>query len=238
VTANESVEQTPAGSAAPLRIVLVDDQPLVRAGVAYIIGTEPGLVVVAEASNGHEAVAAVGLHQPDVVLMDIRMPGLDGISATAAIRAADGPPVMVLTTFDDDDSLWGALQAGAAGFLLKDAPADDIIRAIHIVASGGSWLDPRVTPRVLGALRRSRPASSSALLTALSEREVEVLAKMSTGASNLEIAAELCISERTIKGHVGSIFSKLGARDRAAAIIIAFDAGLATPGAGNNSRPT
>ena len=164
--------------------------------------------------------------------MDVRMPVLDGLEATRRIRAADGPPVLVLTTFDDDDVLWGAVEAGAAGFLLKDTAADDIIRAIRTVADGGSWIDPRVTPRLLPRLRDARPARrrSPSALEPLSEREVEVLALVARGASNAEIAAELFVSERTVKGHVGSIFTKLGARDRAAAIVLAYDAGLVTPG--------
>jgi DNA-binding NarL/FixJ family response regulator len=159
------------------------------------------------------------------------MPVLDGLEATRRIRAGDGPPVLVLTTFDDDDVLWGAVEAGAAGFLLKDTAADDIIRAIRSVADGGSWIDPRVTPRLLAALRSARPAGAAGdVLAPLSEREVEVLALVARGASNTEIADELFVSERTVKGHVGSIFTKLGARDRAAAIVLAYDAGLVVPG--------
>jgi DNA-binding NarL/FixJ family response regulator len=177
-------------------------------------------------------VVAVADHRPDVVLMDVRMPVMDGLEATRRIRAADGPPVLVLTTFDDDDVLWGAVEAGAAGFLLKDTAADDISRAIRTVAAGGSWIDPRVTPRLLDALRASRPAvRSPSTLEPLSERELEVLTLVARGASNLEIAADLFVSERTVKGHVGSIFTKLGARDRAAAIVLAYDAGLVVPGA-------
>ena len=137
-----------------VRVVLVDDQPLVRAGVGLIVGSEPGMEVVAEAPNGELGVHAALAHRPDVVLMDVRMPVMDGLVATARLRDADGPPVLVLTTFDDDEVLWGAVEAGAAGFVLKDAPGDDIIRAIRAVAAGGSWLDPRVTPRLLGVLRR------------------------------------------------------------------------------------
>ena len=216
-----------------LRVVLVDDQPLVRAGIAFILSTEPGMDVVAEAENGELGVVAVDAHRPDVVLMDIRMPVLDGLQATLRIRAADGPPVLVLTTFDDDEVLWGAVESGAAGFLLKDTSADDMIRAVRAVAGGGSWLDPRVTPRLLDGLRRARPAHvpEAAALARLSDRELEVLTLIARGSSNVEIAESLFVSERTVKGHVGSIFTKLGARDRAAAIVLAYDAGLVVPGA-------
>jgi DNA-binding NarL/FixJ family response regulator len=214
-----------------LRVVLVDDQELVRAGVAFILSTEPGIEVVAEAGNGELGVHATRAHGPDVVLMDVRMPVMDGLEATRRIRDGGGPPVLVLTTFDDDDVLWGAVQSGAAGFVLKDAPADDLIHAVRSVADGGSWLDPRVTPRLLAVLRsagsphRQRPCE----LDRLTEREVEVLGLVARGATNGEIATELYVSERTVKGHVSGIFAKLGARDRAAAIVIAYDAGLVTP---------
>jgi DNA-binding NarL/FixJ family response regulator len=221
-------------STRPLRVVLVDDQPLVRAGIAFIVSTEPGIDVASEAGNGELGVAAVAAHRPDAVLMDVRMPVLDGLGATRQIRAADGPPVLVLTTFDDDDVLWGAIEAGAAGFVLKDAAADDIIKAIRIVAEGGSWIDPRVAPRLLSALRAARPRANGPdgkdTLISLSEREVDVLRLIAKGSSNAEIAGELYVSERTVKGHVGSIFTKLGARDRAAAIVLAYDAGLVVPG--------
>jgi DNA-binding NarL/FixJ family response regulator len=215
-----------------IRVVLVDDQQLVRAGIAFIISTEPGIEVVSEAANGELGLVATRDHRPDVVLMDIRMPVMDGIEATSRLHAEGGPPVLVLTTFDDDEVLWGALQAGAAGFLLKDTPADDLIAAIRSVAGGGSWLDPRVTPRVLQAVRSgvSRTARTADVIGRLSEREREVLVLISKGASNLEIADRLYVSERTVKGHVGSIFAKLGARDRAAAIILAYESGLVVPG--------
>ena len=215
-----------------VRVVLVDDQQLVRAGIAFIISTEPGIEVVSEAANGELGLVATRDHGPDVVLMDIRMPVMDGIEATSRLHAEGGPPVLVLTTFDDDEVLWGALQAGAAGFLLKDTPADDLIAAIRSVAGGGSWLDPRVTPRVLQAVRSgaSRTTRTAGVTERLSEREREVLVLISKGASNLEIADRLYVSERTVKGHVGSIFAKLGARDRAAAIILAYESGLVVPG--------
>lgn len=212
-----------------LTTVLVDDQQLVRAGVAFVLSTEPGIRIVAEADNGEMGVHLAGVHRPDVVLMDVRMPVLDGIEATRRIRAADGPPVLVLTTFDDDDVLWGAVQAGAAGFVLKDAPADALIHAVRSVAAGGSWLDPRITPRLLAVLRKAPAARRhSDTFDRLTEREAEVLRLIARGATNLEIAAELFVSERTVKGHVSSIFTKLGARDRAAAIVLAYDSGFVT----------
>jgi DNA-binding NarL/FixJ family response regulator len=222
-----------------VRVVIVDDQPLVRSGISFIISTEPGMQVVSEAPNGELGLLAVRDHRPDIVLMDIRMPVMDGIAATRRLHEAGGPPVLVLTTFDDDEVLWGALQAGAAGFLLKDTSADDLIAAIRMVAVGGSWLDPRVTSRVLEAVRGSRRVASDGVpgFTGLSEREVEVLGLIASGASNLEIAASLHLSERTVKGHVSSIFAKLGARDRAAAIILAFDAGLVVPGSQRPAGP-
>lgn len=220
-----------------LRVVIVDDQPLVRSGIAFIISTEPGMSVVSEVANGELALVSVKNHQPDVVLMDIRMPNMDGITATRHLRDAGGPPVLVLTTFDDDDVLWGALQAGAAGFLLKDTTADDLIAALRTVAGGGSWLDPRVTPRVLEAARGARRADQGRIrgFADLSDREREVLALIASGASNPEIAEQLYLSERTVKGHVSNIFAKLGARDRAAAIILAFEAGLADPHSSSRS---
>jgi len=222
------------------RVVLVDDQQLVRAGIAFIISTEPGIEVVSEAPNGELGLVAVRDHRPDVVLMDIRMPVMDGITATGRLHDDGGPPVLVLTTFDDDDVLWGALQAGAAGFLLKDTPADDLIAAIRSVAGGGSWLDQRVTPRVLQAVRSGAPRASGHVpaVDRLSEREREVLVLISHGASNHEIADRLYVSERTVKGHVGNIFAKLGARDRAAAIILAYESGIVVPGSPPSPLPS
>ena len=220
-----------------VRVVLVDDQPLVRAGVGLIVGSEPGMEVVAEAPNGELGVHAALAHRPDVVLMDVRMPVMDGLVATARLRDAGGPPVLVLTTFDDDEVLWGAVEAGAAGFVLKDAPGDDIIRAIRAVAAGGSWLDPRVTPRLLGVLRRQTATPlRTDVVDVLSERELEVLRLVAGGASNIEIADALHVSERTVKGHVGSIFAKLGTRDRAAAIVLAYEAGVIQPGRATGGR--
>jgi DNA-binding NarL/FixJ family response regulator len=213
------------------RVLIVDDQAVVRAGVARILGPDDGFEVVAECDDGDQVPAAVAEHRPDVVLMDVRMRRVDGVAATRALAATgSAPPVLVLTTFGDDDVLWGALEAGAAGFVLKDASAEEIIAATRAVAGGAAWLDPAVTERVL---RRARgtgaPAPAPAEPTrvpALTDREHDVLRLMATGATNLEIARALYVSEATVKTHVGSIFSKLAVRDRAAAIVYAYDHGV------------
>jgi DNA-binding NarL/FixJ family response regulator len=211
-----------------ITVVLVDDQPLVRTGLQRILSEAEGFTVVAECRDGAEAIAAVEAASADVVLMDVRMRGMDGITATRRIRELDGPPVLVLTTFDDDDVLWGAIDAGAAGFVLKEASAEDLIAATRAVASGAAWLDPAVTARVLEVTRttglpRKRQAEKAALLT---DRELEVLRHMAAGATNTEIAGVLFVSEATVKTHVGSVFSKLGVRDRAGAIVFAYQHGL------------
>ncbi len=212
-------------------VVLVDDQPLVRTGLERILSEEEGFTVVAQCGDGAAAVAAIESAPADVVLMDVRMRGMDGIQATRLIRELDGPPVLVLTTFDDDEVLWGAIEAGAAGFALKEASAEDLIAATRAVASGGAWLDGAVTARVLEVTRsaglpRQRQAEKATLLT---ERELDVLRHMATGATNSEIADALYVSEATVKSHVGSVFSKLGVRDRAGAIVFAYQHGIASP---------
>jgi DNA-binding NarL/FixJ family response regulator len=212
-----------------IRVVVVDDQAVIRVGVSRILGPDDGFTVVAECEDGDEVVEAVAEHRPDVVLMDIRMRRLDGVSAIRDLVATgSAPPVLVLTTFDDDDALWGALDAGAAGFVLKDASAEDLLAATRAVAGGGAWLDPKVAPRVLGAVRSNvRPrAAETATVDLLTEREHDVLKLMATGATNAEIAARLIVGESTVKTHVGAIFSKLGVRDRAAAIVFAYEHGI------------
>jgi DNA-binding NarL/FixJ family response regulator len=215
-----------------LAVLVVDDQELVRGGLRRILRRRDGFVM-SECADGDEVPAALAAQPADVVLMDLRMKRVGGIDATRILRSrTDAPPVLVLTTFDDDQLLSGALRAGAAGFILKDSPAEDLIRAVRTVAGGGSWLDPSVTGRVLSAYR-TVPAPAVNVRSRLGEltaREYEVLQRIGRGRVNTEIATELGISEVTVKSHVGHIFGKLGLRDRAAAIVFAFDHGVVTPG--------
>jgi DNA-binding NarL/FixJ family response regulator len=216
-----------------VRVVLVDDQELVRSGLRRILRRRDGFDIVAECADGAELPDVLDRHAVDVVLMDLRMREVDGITATRRLAAeTDAPPVLVLTTFDDDEMLSGALRAGAAGFLLKDSSADDLIRAVRAVAAGDSWLDPAVTGRVLNSYRTSTPAGPPATeaAEALTARELEVLVAMAGGRSNSEIAGDLFISELTVKSHIGRIFTKLDLRDRPAAIVYAYDHGLVSPG--------
>jgi DNA-binding NarL/FixJ family response regulator len=219
----------------PVRVVLVDDQELVRSGLRRILRRRDGFEIVAECGDGAELPTALaGAPDVDVVLMDLRMREVDGITATRRLAEQEhAPPVLVLTTFDDDEMLSGALRAGAAGFLLKDSSADDLIRAVRAVAAGDSWLDPAVTGRVLSSYRSSTPTeppTAGAAYEVLTARELEVLRAMAAGRSNAEIAEELFISELTVKSHIGRIFTKLGLRDRPAAIVYAYDHGLVRPG--------
>jgi DNA-binding NarL/FixJ family response regulator len=215
-----------------IRVLLVDDQALVRAGLRQILGARQGFEVVGECADGSEVMAAVAAEPPDVVVMDLRMPGVDGMEATRRLNALpEPPPVLVLTTFDDDEILSGALRAGASGFQLKDAPGEELIAAVRAVAEGEGWLDPGVTIRVLAAYRGVAPSVVAVPdnVRLLTDREVEVLSLIGRGASNREIGQRLYIGEGTVKTHVGRIFSKLGVRDRAAAVVFAFDHGLVRP---------
>ena len=213
-----------------IRVLLVDDQDLVRAGLRGILRTQFGFDVVGECADGSSVVAAVASLRPDVVLMDVRMPVVDGVQATRALRQADGPPVLALTTFDDDEVLAGMLRAGASGFILKGAPAEDLQRAVRVVAEGGAWLDPAVTGRVLAIYRSAAPTPGrDAALDALTGRELDVLALIGQGRTNAEIAAELVVGEGTVKTHINHVFTKLQLRDRAAAVVFAFDHDLVTP---------
>jgi DNA-binding NarL/FixJ family response regulator len=212
-----------------IRVVLADDQPLVRTGLRMILAAEPDIEVVAEAVDGREAIDAAARLKPDVVLMDVRMPGVDGIEATRAVTAeADPPRVLVLTTFDLDEVVYDALRAGASGFLLKDAPEERLTSAIRIVAEGGSLFAPSVTRRLIEEFAR-RPIRPSVDLTALTDRENEVLRLVARGLSNNEIAGKLFVSENTVKTHVARLLTKLGVRDRVQAVVVAYESGLIRP---------
>lgn len=210
-------------------VLLVDDQPLVRAGMRLILEPEPDIEIAGECRDGDEVIAAVDRLHPDIVVMDIRMRRMDGATATRLLRERDdAPPVLVLTTFDDDETVAAALGAGAAGFILKDAPGEELIRATRIVAQGGAWLDPQITGRVLETFRRvsGRATPDTGKVDLLTERERDVLREVAMGATNGEIAAALYISEATVKTHLGNVLSKLDLRDRAAAIVYAHTHGL------------
>ncbi|MEV6692882.1 response regulator transcription factor [Micromonospora sp. NPDC051196] len=214
-----------------VRVLLADDQPLVRAGLRVLIADVPDIEVVGEAATGAEAVRLAREAVPDVVLMDLRMPGTDGIQATRQIIAAGGPTrVLVLTTFDDDEHVHSALRAGASGFLVKDMALEDILAAIRVVAAGDSLIAPGVTRRLIAEfIRRPAAASRPRLLAGITDREREVLTLVGRGLSNAEIAEQLVISVATAKAHVARLFSKLGARDRVHLVIAAYETGLVTP---------
>jgi len=214
-----------------INVLLVDDQELVRKGIKRILNADPNLNVVGECGDGDEVSDAVTRYQPDVVLMDVRMNRIDGIAATKAIQKLESvPPVMMLTTFGDDDVLWAALDAGAAGFVLKDASAEDLIRATSVIGSGGAWLDSAVTGTVIEQYREQRCSVKSQVdVKCLTTREREVLSLIADGLINTEIAEKLFVSEATIKSHISHIFSKLELRDRAAAIVFSYDQGIVKP---------
>ncbi|MGC5020093.1 response regulator [Micromonospora sp. DT47] len=222
-----------AATGRPVRILLVDDQPLLRTGFRMVLGTEDDLDIVAEAGDGQEAVELSRRLLPDVVLMDIRMPRMDGVAATRAIVGARLPVrVLILTTFDLDEYVVGALRAGASGFLAKDVPAEDLVTAIRTVAAGEAVVAPRILKRLLDRFAAMLPDPAAAppkALNALTEREREVLVQMARGLSNAEIAAALSVSETTIKTHVGHVLTKLGLRDRVQAVVLAYETGLVRP---------
>jgi DNA-binding NarL/FixJ family response regulator len=212
-----------------IKVVLADDQPLVRTGLRMILGGEPDLQVVGEAADGDEAIRVCIETRPHVVLMDVRMPGTDGIEATRAVTALEDPPrVLVLTTFDLDDVVYDALRAGASGFLLKDAPEERLCTAIRVVADGGSLFAPSVTRRLIEEFSRRSTPVTTAQLGALTSRETEVLVQVARGLSNAEIAQALFLSENTVKTHVARLLMKLGLRDRVQAVVLAYEAGVVT----------
>ena len=218
------------------RCLIADDQAVVREGLAAILAAQPGLQVVGQAANGADAVAQARHRSPDIVLMDVRMPVMDGLQATREIlRGAagqEGPRVLMLTTFDLDDYVYQALRAGASGFLLKDATAADLVHAVRVVAAGEALLAPSVTRRLIADFaRRPRQDPVPALaLGALTQRETEVLRLIARGLSNTEISDTLVIAEQTTKTYVGRILAKLNLRDRAQAVVVAYETGLVTPG--------
>jgi DNA-binding NarL/FixJ family response regulator len=218
--------------AEPIRVIVADDQELVRTGFCVILQATDGITVVAEAANGAQAAAE---HHPDVILMDVRMPEMDGLEATRLITGGDraGPPrVVMLTTFDFDDYVYEALRSGASGFLLKDAPRHDLIAAIKVAAAGNALLAPSVTMRLIDAFAR-RPAHTlpaPSRLASLTARERDILLRLARGLTNAEIAADLVVSEATVKSHVANLLAKLGLRDRVQAVILAYETGIVRPG--------
>ncbi|MCE9622553.1 MAG: response regulator transcription factor [Actinomycetia bacterium] len=222
-----------------IRVALVDDQEMVRAGFRMILESEPDISVVGEAADGREAIEVVRHSSPHVVLMDVRMPVMDGIEATRLLVNSDSEArILILTTFDLDDYVYSALRAGASGFMLKDAPADQLINAVRVIAAGDALLAPSVTRLLIEEVSR-RPAARTAVAPGLSEltdRELEVLRLMTRGLSNGEIAGHLYLGEATVKTHVGRVLSKLGVRDRVQAVVAAYESGVVTPGAADHPQ--
>lgn len=217
-----------------IRVMVVDDQALVRDGFAMVLDHEDDIEVVGEAGTGEEAIRVAKVHRPDVILMDVRMPEMDGLEATRRILAeADwGVRVVILTTFDPDEYVYEALKAGASAFVLKDIPRSDLIAAVRTVADGGALLAPSITRRLIGRFtqRLATDTAASARLERLTERELEVLTAIGRGLNNAEIAEEFFIGTATVKSHINSVFTKLGLRDRAQAVVFAYESGLIAPG--------
>jgi DNA-binding NarL/FixJ family response regulator len=221
-----------------IRVLVVDDQALVRGGFRLILESQPGVEVVGEAADGREALAMARELRPDVVLMDVRMPGMDGLEATRRLLSGgEAPRVLMLTTFDLDEYVYDALRAGASGFLLKDVRPEQLADAVRVVADGETLLAPAITQRLVQQyVRRLRPGTTRpAALDSLTERELAVLRLIARGRSNAEIATDLFLSETTVKTHVSHVFGKLGLRDRAQAVVMAYESGLIEPGASPSS---
>lgn len=237
MTSDPSIISTEPGR--PIRVALVDDQQLVRAGFALVINSQPDMDVVLEAGDGAQALRLLTSHEVDVVLMDVRMPAMDGLAATHRLtdpgtaRIGEAPRIIILTTFDLDEYVLRAIKAGASGFLLKDAPPEDMLAAIRTVHHGDAVIAPSSTKRLIAHLASVLPDSERtppAVLENLTEREREVLILMSRGRSNTEIAGDLFVAEATVKTHVGRVLAKLGARDRVQAVVVAYETGLVNPG--------
>jgi len=218
-------------SGAPIRVLVADDQELIRTGFRMILDAQNGIEVVGEAIDGSDAIRQFDRLHPDVVVMDVRMPHTDGIEAARRITAADpAARVLILTTFDLDEYVYDALRAGASGFLLKDRPSEELVAAVRVVATGEALLAPSVTRRLIEEFAKRSPVSSDASLRELTDRERDVLVLMAKGMSNAEIARSLFVAETTVKTHVGRVLHKLGLRDRAQAVVLAYESGLVHPG--------
>jgi DNA-binding NarL/FixJ family response regulator len=217
-----------------IRVLIADDQELVRAGFAMILGTQADVTVVGEAADGAEAIRAARELEPDVVLMDVRMPNVDGIQATTTICRETRAKVLVLTTFDADEYVYDALRAGASGFLLKDMRRNELVDAVRLVAAGEALLAPSITRRLIADVvgKARRPQRPDARLASLTARETDILQHIARGLSNAEIAAELYVTEHTVKTHVSSVLTKLALRDRVQAVVLAYESGLVLPGEG------
>jgi len=226
----------------PIAVLIADDQALVRAGFRAILEAQPGIVVAGEAADGIDAIDLARRRRPDVILMDIQMPGLDGLEATRRIleRSDERPAaVLMLTTFDLNEYVYDALRAGASGFLLKDVPPEQLIAAVRIVAAGDALIAPAITKRLIAQFARSAPPSvPPAGIDDLTAREREVLGLVARGLANAEIATELFLSDATVKTHVKRVLAKLGLRDRVQAVVLAYEAGIATPGSGKSGTRT